>query len=49
MNVDPRKQRVTAGDREHRDAQVALQPAAELCDQPDRLQRQHRHQLPPVS
>ena len=36
-------------DRDHRAAQVALDPAAELGDQPDRLERQHRRQLPAVA
>ena len=30
-------------------AQIALEPAAELRDQSDRVERQHRHQLPAVA
>ena len=47
-HVDPLEQRLAAADRQHRRAQVALEPSAELRDQPDRVEGQHRHPLPAV-
>jgi hypothetical protein len=49
MHVDPLEQRLAAGDRQHRRSQITLEPSAELRDQPDRVEREHRHQLPAVA
>ncbi len=49
VHVDPPEQLVTAAHRQDRRAQIALEPATELRDQPDRAEHEHRHQLPAVA
>ena len=49
VDVDPLEQLIAAGDRQYRRPQISLEAASELGDQPDRVEREHRHQLPAVT
>ena len=49
VDVDPPEQLSYRPHRQDGGAQVAFQPAAERDDQPDRVQREHRQQLPALA
>ena len=48
VDVDPLEQLRAGGDRHDAGPQVAFDPAAELGDEPDHVERQHGRQLPAV-
>jgi hypothetical protein len=49
VDVDALEQLLAARDRNDCRAEIAVEPAAQLDSQADRLEREHGHQLPPVA